>query len=37
MAVGDFWELGERVRKELQDKLNRDATLINLQSVAGND
>ena len=37
MAVGDFWELGERVRKELQDKLNIDATLINPKSVTGID
>ena len=37
MADGDFWELGERVRKELQDKLNIDATLINPKSVTGID
>ncbi|MDY3299490.1 MAG: 1-deoxy-D-xylulose-5-phosphate synthase [Limosilactobacillus reuteri] len=37
MAVGDFWELGEKVRKELQDKLNIDATLINPKSVTGID
>ena len=37
MAVGDFWELGERVSKELQDKLNIDATLINPKSVTGID
>lgn len=37
MAVGDFWELGERVRKELQDKLNIDAILINPKSVTGID
>lgn len=37
MAVGDFWELGEKVRKELQDKLNINATLINPKSVTGID
>ncbi|MBD5806209.1 1-deoxy-D-xylulose-5-phosphate synthase [Limosilactobacillus walteri] len=37
MAVGDFWKLGEEVRKELKEKLNIDATLINPKSVTGID
>lgn len=37
MAVGDFWQLGEVVQKELQKKLNIDATLINPKSVTSVD
>lgn len=37
MAVGDFWQLGEVVQKELQTKLNIDATLINPKSVTSVD
>ena len=37
MAVGDFWELGQKVCAELQKKLNVDATLINPKSLTGID
>lgn len=37
MAVGDFWELGEKVCAELKKKLNIDATLINPKSLTGID
>ncbi len=37
MAVGDFWELGERVYEQLKKKLNIDATLINPKSITGID
>lgn len=37
MAVGDFWQLGEEVCKELKAKLSIDATLINPKSVTGID
>ena len=36
-AVGDFWQLGEDVRKELQKKLNINATLINPKTVTNID
>ncbi len=32
MAVGGFWQLGEEVCRQLKEKLNIDATLINPQS-----
>lgn len=37
MAVGDFWQLGIEVCKQLKKKLNIDATLINPESVTGID
>lgn len=37
MAVGDFWQLGEEVCKQLKKKLSIDATLINPKSVTGID
>ncbi|WP_295746688.1 1-deoxy-D-xylulose-5-phosphate synthase [uncultured Limosilactobacillus sp.] len=37
MAVGDFWQLGERVRKLMKQQLHIDASLINPESVTGID
>lgn len=37
MAVGGFFKLGEEVCRQLRDKLNIDATLINPKSVVGID
>lgn len=37
MAVGGFFELGEKVQAELKKKLNIDATLINPKSIIGID
>lgn len=37
LAVGGFWDLGERVAKQLKDELNIDASLINPKSVTNVD
>lgn len=37
MAVGGFWQLGEEVCRQLKEKLNIDATLINPKSVTNID
>ncbi len=37
MAVGGFWQLGEEVCRQLKEKLNIDATLINPKSVTSID
>lgn len=37
MAVGSFWKLGEEVCRQLKEKLNIDATLINPKSVTSID
>ncbi|MDC2840930.1 1-deoxy-D-xylulose-5-phosphate synthase [Limosilactobacillus mucosae] len=37
MAVGGFWKLGEEVCRQLKEKLNIDATLINPKSVTSID
>lgn len=37
MAVGDFWQLGEQVRKLMKKQLHIDASLIDPESVTGID
>ena len=37
LALGDFYQLGEEVQKEIFDKLNIDATLINPRYITGLD
>lgn len=37
MAVGDFWQLGEKVRELMKQQLHIDASLINPESVTGID
>lgn len=37
MAVGDFWQLGEKVRELMKQQLHIDASLINPKSVTGID
>lgn len=37
MAVGDFWQLGEKVRQLMKDQLHIDASLIDPESVTGID
>ena len=37
LALGDFYQLGEEVQKEISDKLNIDATLINPRYITGLD
>ena len=37
LALGDFYQLGEEVQKEISNKLNIDATLINPRYITGLD